>query len=75
MTPPAGLLLVALLDGEPVGCGALKLHGDRPADIKRLWVAPAARGLGVGRRLLADLEAQRPAGTAPTSSASTPTGP
>jgi DNA-binding MarR family transcriptional regulator/GNAT superfamily N-acetyltransferase len=58
LTLPAGLLLVAFLDGEPVGCGALKLHDDRPADIKRLWVAPAARGLGVGRRLLADLEAR-----------------
>ncbi len=55
---PAGLLLVAFLDGKPVGCGALKLHDDRPADIKRLWVAPAARGLGVGRRLLGDLEAR-----------------
>jgi ribosomal protein S18 acetylase RimI-like enzyme len=45
------------LHGEPVGCGALKLHGDDPAEIKRMWVAPAARGLGLGRRLLADLEA------------------
>jgi len=58
LTLPAGLLLVAFLDGDPVGCGALKLHDDRPADIKRLWVAPAARGLGVGRRILADLEAR-----------------
>jgi len=57
LTPPAGLLLVATLHGEPVGCGALKLHGDEPAEIKRMWVAPAARGLGLGRRLLADLEA------------------
>lgn len=56
LTPPAGLLLVAFLDGEPIGCGALKLHGDEPADIKRLWVARAARGLGVGRRILTDLE-------------------
>ena len=58
LTLPAGLLLVAFLDGDAVGCGALKLHDDRPADIKRLWVAPAARGLGVGRRILADLEAR-----------------
>jgi DNA-binding MarR family transcriptional regulator/GNAT superfamily N-acetyltransferase len=57
LTPPAGLLLVATLHGEPIGCGALKFHGDAPAEIKRMWVAPAARGLGLGRRLLAELEA------------------
>jgi DNA-binding MarR family transcriptional regulator/GNAT superfamily N-acetyltransferase len=57
LTPPAGLLLVARLHGEPVGCGALKFHGGEPAEIKRMWVAPAARGLGLGRRLLTDLEA------------------
>ena len=56
LTEPRGLLLVARLRGEPVGCGALKLHGADPAEIKRMWVAPAARGLGLGRRLLADLE-------------------
>jgi DNA-binding MarR family transcriptional regulator/GNAT superfamily N-acetyltransferase len=58
LTPPAGLLLVAMLHGEPVGCGALKFHRDAPAEIKRMWVVPAARGLGLGRRLLTDLEAQ-----------------
>ena len=57
MTPPAGLFLVATVDGEPAGCGALKFHGDAPAEIKRMWVAPSARGLGLGRRLLAELEA------------------
>src|SRR5262249_37477624 len=41
---------------EPVGCGALKLHGDEPAEVKRMWVSGAARGLGVGRRLLTELE-------------------
>jgi DNA-binding MarR family transcriptional regulator/N-acetylglutamate synthase-like GNAT family acetyltransferase len=53
---PAGLFLVASLRGEPVGCGALKLHGRRPAELKRMWVAPSARGLGLGRRLLLELE-------------------
>jgi DNA-binding MarR family transcriptional regulator/GNAT superfamily N-acetyltransferase len=57
LTEPAGLLLVAWLHGEPVGCGALKLHRRAPAEIKRMWVAPQARGLGVGRRLLSELEA------------------
>jgi DNA-binding MarR family transcriptional regulator/GNAT superfamily N-acetyltransferase len=56
LTPPAGLLLVATLHTEPVGCGGLKLHGDEPAEIKRMWVSPEARGLGLGRRLLAELE-------------------
>jgi DNA-binding MarR family transcriptional regulator/GNAT superfamily N-acetyltransferase len=56
LTPPAGLLIVATLHGEPVGCGALKFHDGAPAEIKRMWVAPAARGIGLGRRLLADLE-------------------
>src|SRR5262245_50659106 len=50
LTPPAGLLLVARLRQEPVGCGALKLHGDAPAEIKRMWVDRRARGLGLGRR-------------------------
>jgi len=58
MTPPRGLLLIASLRGEPVGCGALRLHDDRWAEIKRMWVAPNARGLGLGRRLLTELEAQ-----------------
>lgn len=56
LTAPAGLLLVARLRRRPVGCGALKLHGTAPAEVKRMWVDPAARGLGVGRRILAELE-------------------
>jgi DNA-binding MarR family transcriptional regulator/ribosomal protein S18 acetylase RimI-like enzyme len=57
LTPPAGLLLVATVHGEPAGCGALRFHGDAPAEVKRMWVAPGLRGLGVGRRLLTELEA------------------
>jgi DNA-binding MarR family transcriptional regulator/GNAT superfamily N-acetyltransferase len=53
---PAGLMIVATLRSQPVGCGALKLDGHRPAEIKRMWVAPQTRGLGVGRRLLTELE-------------------
>jgi ribosomal protein S18 acetylase RimI-like enzyme len=51
------VLLVATLRSEPVGCGALKLHDDAPAEIKRMWVDRSARGLGLGRRLLSELEA------------------
>jgi DNA-binding MarR family transcriptional regulator/GNAT superfamily N-acetyltransferase len=58
LTRPAGLLLVATLHDEPVGCAALKFHGKTPAEVKRMWVAPSVRGLGLGRRLLAELEAQ-----------------
>jgi DNA-binding MarR family transcriptional regulator/ribosomal protein S18 acetylase RimI-like enzyme len=56
LTEPVGLLLVARLREEPVGCGALKFDGADRADIKRMWVAPTARGLGLGRRLLTELE-------------------
>ncbi|GIJ31037.1 bifunctional helix-turn-helix transcriptional regulator/GNAT family N-acetyltransferase [Micromonospora sediminimaris] len=54
--PPAGLFLVATLSTEAVGCGGLRLSPGEPAEIKRLWVSAAVRGLGVGRRLLGELE-------------------
>jgi len=53
---PEGLFALATLHGAPVGCGALKFHRRRPAELKRMWVAPSARGLGLGRRLLTELE-------------------
>jgi DNA-binding MarR family transcriptional regulator/GNAT superfamily N-acetyltransferase len=56
LTPPAGLLRVAHLRGRPVGCGALKFHGRAPAELKRMWVSPDVRGMGLGRRLLRELE-------------------
>jgi DNA-binding MarR family transcriptional regulator/GNAT superfamily N-acetyltransferase len=54
--PPAGQFFVVYVHGEPLGCGAVKHHADAPAEIKRMWIAPAARGLGLGRRLLGALE-------------------
>ena len=54
----AAVVLVAVRGGQPIGCGALKLPEGKPAEIKRLWVADDARGLGVGRRLMAELEAR-----------------
>jgi DNA-binding MarR family transcriptional regulator/GNAT superfamily N-acetyltransferase len=55
--PPAGQFFVAYLRREPIGCGAVKHHADAPAEIKRMWIAPQARGFGIGRRLLETLEA------------------
>ncbi|WP_341721023.1 bifunctional helix-turn-helix transcriptional regulator/GNAT family N-acetyltransferase [Micromonospora sp. FIMYZ51] len=54
--PPAGVFLVATLASEAVGCGGLRLSPGEPAEIKRLWVSRSVRGLGVGRRLLGELE-------------------
>ncbi len=55
LTPPRGYFVLATLNGEPVGCGALKCHRDH-GEIKRMWVAPSARGLGIGKRILQRLE-------------------
>ena len=52
MMPPRGAFFIALSDGLPLGCIGLKGTGGAIAEIKRLWVAPAARGLGLGRRLM-----------------------
>lgn len=50
------MFLVAYLHGEAVACGGLKLHGRGAAEIKRMWVAREHRGLGLGRRLLDELQ-------------------
>jgi ribosomal protein S18 acetylase RimI-like enzyme len=50
------VLVIARLRERPVGCGALKFHPGSPAELKRMWVAETDRGIGVGRRLLAELE-------------------
>jgi DNA-binding MarR family transcriptional regulator/GNAT superfamily N-acetyltransferase len=56
LVEPQGVLLVAWLRHEPVGCGALKFGNGGHAEIKRMWVTQSVRGLGVGRRLLSELE-------------------
>ncbi|HEV2749904.1 MAG TPA: bifunctional helix-turn-helix transcriptional regulator/GNAT family N-acetyltransferase [Gemmatimonadales bacterium] len=55
LTPPRGYFLLAMLNGEPVGCGALKCHADH-GEIKRMWVDAKSRGLGIGKRILLGLE-------------------
>lgn len=52
MIRPRGAFLVAMLDSLPVGCVGLKGTGGEIAEIKRLWVAPCARGLRLARRLM-----------------------
>lgn len=56
LTPPHGFFVVARLNGEAVGCGALKRTVGGYGEIKRMWVADSARGLGIGRRILHYLE-------------------
>jgi len=46
----------AKVDGAFRACGAIKLHGRDYAEVKRVYVMPSARGLGLGRRILAALE-------------------
>ncbi len=55
LTPPHGVFVIAWLNGEPVGCGALKCR-EGCGEIKRMWVAASCRGLGIGRRILHRLE-------------------
>ncbi|WP_051531429.1 GNAT family N-acetyltransferase [Sphingomonas sp. URHD0057] len=54
--PPNGCFLVIYADGAPVACGGFTPLGADAAYLKRMWVAPEARGLGVGRKLLSALE-------------------
>jgi DNA-binding MarR family transcriptional regulator len=55
MIRPRGSFIVALSDGLPIGCVGLK-GGANYAEIKRLWIAPSARGLGLAKRLMAKIE-------------------
>lgn len=54
--PPNGLFLVARLDGRAVGCGALRATAPGVGEIKRMWVAPSARGLGIAQRMIESIE-------------------
>jgi len=52
MRRPRGSFIVAMSDTLPIGCVGLKGTDHGYAEIKRLWVAPSARGLGLGKRLM-----------------------
>ncbi len=53
-----GAFLVVYREGTPVGCGAVRLLDAGTAELKRMYVAPSVRGTGLGRRLVAALEAE-----------------
>ncbi|KIQ63634.1 acetyltransferase [Kitasatospora griseola] len=62
-TPPDGLLLLLLRDGEPVAGGAFRRYDAHTAELKRMWTAAAHRRQGLARRVVAELElAARAAG-------------
>jgi GNAT superfamily N-acetyltransferase len=56
--PPDGVFLAARVDGVAVGCGGICRFDETRAELKRMYVAPQSRGLGLGRRLLDALEAE-----------------
>lgn len=53
---PTGDFLVVRGDGEPLGCGAVRVLEPGIAELKHMWLSPRLRGRGLGRRLLAALE-------------------
>ena len=54
--PPAGLFLVAAVDGVPAGCGGWRVHEPGVAEVKRVYVAPGFRRQGLAQLLMAALE-------------------
>jgi len=55
LTPPGGLLLVAVQDGAVLGCAGLRLLPGGIGEVTRVFVMPAARRRGLGSRLLDEL--------------------
>ncbi len=58
LSPPAGAFLIGYEDGVPVCCGGVQRLDERACELRRMFVAPAARGRGFGRVLLTALEAR-----------------
>jgi DNA-binding MarR family transcriptional regulator/GNAT superfamily N-acetyltransferase len=56
LSPPNGAFVIDRIEGEPIGCGALRLLDPATAEIKRMWISPSARGLGLAVRLVRELE-------------------
>jgi putative acetyltransferase len=49
--PPSGELLLILLDGQPVACGAMRELGDGICELKRIYLRPTARRMGIARSI------------------------
>ncbi|TDR84570.1 GNAT family N-acetyltransferase [Enterovirga rhinocerotis] len=56
LVAPQGRFILGRLDGRPVACGGLRRLADETGEVKRMWVSPSVRGLGIAGRLLSDLE-------------------
>jgi GNAT superfamily N-acetyltransferase len=56
--PPGGRLALALVEGQPAGCAALRRFDEERCEFKRLFVRPQFRGMGLGRELLAWIVAE-----------------
>jgi GNAT superfamily N-acetyltransferase len=54
--PPGGAFLLGWAEGEAVACGGIARYDEATAEIRRMYVTPAARGQGLSRRVLAALE-------------------
>ncbi len=57
LNPPGGVLLLARVGDEPAGLGGVRHLGSTVAEVKSMYVTPAHRGRGLGRKLLSELEA------------------
>ena len=58
LAPPSGVWIVARLGGVPVGCGGLQALDTVTAEVRRIFLEPSARGRGIGRAILAELESR-----------------
>lgn len=56
LVPPNGAFLLARVDGEPAGIGGVRFLDSEIAEVKSMFVSPAHRGIGLGRRILAELD-------------------
>jgi GNAT superfamily N-acetyltransferase len=56
LVPPGGVFLLARVEGEPAGIGGVRFLDTETAEVKSMFVSPAFRGFGLGRRILAALD-------------------